>query len=164
MININPDIIERLPKGCHDCPFSYYDEHNGATFYCGISRWSVSKQRKQKVRHRGCGLIDPDYTEDEQEKEKLRKEHLQKEKTNQDVANEIVEKAKKYAMTLREGNDYDPVIEDDDTYDFPETELDKSDLDGNIHGDAEDQNGCEIIKNTEKDIVGAGQGMVDQDI
>ena len=112
MISILPDLIEKMPKGCHECPFAYYDEHNGASFFCGLSRFTIDKQRKQNVRHKGCGLFDQDYSDDEQDTHKDEPTQDDRPKTNQDIANDIVSRAKEFASTLRE-DDIDEAIEDD---------------------------------------------------
>ena len=140
MLSILPDLIERMPKGCNECPFAYYDEHNGAAFFCGLSRFTIDKQRKQKVRHKGCGLFDPDYSEDDQEQPKKDPVLDDRPKTNQDIANDIISRAKELATSLREG-DYEELEElENIEVDFDEvTEQEEDEQDGEYGDDTTEE-------------------------
>lgn len=117
MICIHPDVIEKMPRSCNDCPFAYFDEVNNASYYCGISRFSINKQHKQKTRHKGCAIYnpDPDSENTENEKDKREKKVVIKEETPNDVAKGIINKAKEISDSLIYHDDVDDVeLEDFD--------------------------------------------------
>lgn len=136
MICIHPDVIEKMPRSCVDCPFAYFDEVNNASYYCGISRFSVNKQRKQKTRHKGCAIYDPDPDSENTENEKDKREKkVVKEKTSNDVARGIINKAKEISDSLVcyddvELEDFDLWMEDVDVDQVEDMDLSGESEDG----------------------------------
>jgi len=122
MICIQPDVIEKMPNNCADCVFSYYDEAHGDSFYCGISRFTVNKERKNKIRHKGCGIFDPDYgIEDDQEIED-EKGNEEDKKPKERTYEDIVEKAKVIRDSLNDHGLSDKEFDEDIGMDIDDVE------------------------------------------
>ena len=138
MICIHPDVIEKMPRSCADCPFAYFDEVNNASYYCGISRFSVNKQRKQKARHKGCAIYDPDPDSENTENEKdKRGKKVVKEETANDVARGIINKAKEISDSLIYHDDVDDVELEDFDLGMEDT-ISSEDENKDLSGEPED--------------------------
>ena len=66
MICIDPDVIEKMPNGCDDCPLAFYDAQLMG-FFCGITRFDVESARKKHKKHRGCKIFDGNIYEEVEE-------------------------------------------------------------------------------------------------
>ena len=115
MIYIHPDVIEKLPRNCGDCPLAFYDDHY-SNFFCGISRFHVDDFRKGKKRHHGCMIFDTDRSAAESKEEK----DVADVEEPENNAEEINEELDDIMVDIRMLNDDTIFIdgeEDDDDYD-----------------------------------------------